>query len=1594
MSSNTFQEFLSQIRFPFLGDSLMRKYENEKSPLRAELFSTEQLETYAESLAATHTLSPLPAPEQLLRRLAENEAILIEVRNLLIDSAKENSSISPAGEWLLDNFYSIEEQIQIGKKHFPKSYSETLPRLAKGPFAGLPRVYHIALEIIAHSDGRVDPENLYSFVTAYQREVNLKLGELWAIPIMLRIALIENLRRLAATIARDRINKNLADYWADRMTDTAEKDPKSLIVVTADMARSNPPIVSSFVAELTRRLLGKGPALSLPLSWIEQRLAENGLTTNILVHQENQKQAADQVSMSNSISSLRFINTTDWREFVEKTSGVEQILRTDINGIYGHMDFTTRDYYRHRVEAIAKRSGTSELKVATIAIESAQKMQSSAKVSHRNTHVGYYLTGKGALQTEKSAGIKLRWFEKIRQILCDYAFVVYAGAIILLTLLLSGILILHAYHEQLHTFWLVLSGIISFIAISQLAMAVVNWFATLMVEPDFMPRMDYSKGIPEESRTLVAVPTLFNSTEELDHLLETMEVRYLANKQENLHFALLTDFRDADAEVLPADKPLLDYAEKQIATLNAKYGSEKQDVFFLLHRPRLWNAADKIWMGYERKRGKLGDLNALIKGHGRSKFQLIAGDYTILEHIKYVITLDADTQLPREAAWKIVSTLAHPLNHPYYDPKKKRITEGYGILQPRLASSLPYSGSSWFARIHGNEEGIDPYTRVVSDVYQDVLKEGSFTGKGIYEVDAFETTLNDRFPENRILSHDLLEGCHARSGLISDVQLYEEHPSTYLSDVKRQHRWIRGDWQIARWLYPSVPGPAKETHQNQLTALSRWKILDNLRRSLVPIAMWAILLFGWIISTTPWFWTFTVIGIIIPPSILAYGWSFLKKTTGVTWRNHISTTTEALVNNMILHVWTVISLPYEAYVNVDAITRTMWRMHITHKNLLQWDPFGSGGAKKSFSGHYKTMWFSPSCGALLLWVLPFISMPAWIIASPMLVSWILSPAIAWWISLPQVKQKTTLSQQQRNYLKILSRKTWAFFENFIGPEDNWLPPDNYQENPEPRIAHRTSPTNIGLSLLSGLAAHDFGYQATTQLLQRTQNTITTMQGLERYRGHLFNWYDTQSLLPLYPRYVSTVDSGNLAASLLTLKEGLLELYTQPILRPALYEGLFDTISVLGLKSKESANIQKIKEDTFHSINEESITITTALLFLEKLVQATEALSEKLSPAPTREAYWWADALVTQSRHARTELIQLTSWILDVNAPTKYSEAIHLPESIPSMMEVANITNGLAIKIEQWLLHENTSKEKEWLITFQSKIIVARDTAQGMIDQIDSLAHQCIDLADYHYEFLYDATQHFLAIGYNVEDHRKDPGCYDLLGSEARLGLYVAIAQGKIPQESWFAMGRQLTGAGKDPVLISWSGSMFEYLMPLLIAPVYEDTLLDQTHKGAVKRQIEYGQRRNLPWGLSESCFNMVHANMDYMYRAFGVPGLGLKRGLADDYVVAPYASMMALMIEPDEAYENLKEMSLQGFEGRWGFYEAIDYTAARLQRGQTESIVKAFMTHHQGMGFLSLAYLLLDQPMQKRFQADLQFQTSLLLLQENTTSHYLLFTCH
>ncbi len=618
---------------------------------------------------------------------------------------------------------------------------------------------------------------------------------------MLRLALIENLRRVAVRIATDRLDRNSADYWADLLTQTAEKDPKSLILVIADMARSGPPMVSSFVAELTRRLQGQGPALALPLTWIEQQLSESGLTIKQLVQSENQQQAADQVSMSNSIGSLRFLGAMDWREFVETMSIVEQTLREDTGGVYGKMDFVTRDRYRHAVEKTAKKSRLSESEVAAEAI----------RLAHENAvHVGYYLIDKGRQQLEQLAEVRLSVFEALRKSASRFPLLLYIGAIVLITAVPTWFMLSKAHAGGLYGWALGLTGILSLLCASHLAVALVNWLATLLAAPHPLPRMDFSKGIPPQSRTLTVVPTMLISAQNIEDLVEALEVRFLANRDDNLHFGLLTDFRDAAEETLPEDEALVLLARQRIEELNEKYGNSKGDAFFLFHRPRRWNPQDRIWMGYERKRGKLSDLNALLRAgeHGvaKERFSLIVGDTAVLSSVKYVITLDTDTQLPRDSAWQLVGAMAHPLNRARYDQDKQRVCEGYGILQPRVAVSLPGTNRSRYARMFGSEPGIDPYTRVVSDVYQDLFQEGSFIGKGIYDVDAFELALDGRFPENRILSHDLLEGCYARAGLQSDVMVYEEYPSGYSADVSRRHRWIRGDWQLVRWLLPGVPG--------------------------------------------------------------------------------------------------------------------------------------------------------------------------------------------------------------------------------------------------------------------------------------------------------------------------------------------------------------------------------------------------------------------------------------------------------------------------------------------------------------------------------------------------------------------------------------------------------------------------------------------------------------------------------------------------------------------------------------------------------------------------------------------------------------------
>ncbi len=1587
---NTIDELFSPLLQRFQKDTFARKDVNEKPPLRSELFNAEQMAQHAQYVADAHQLSKEHGPELLLKRLAENEDILFEVTNLLHDDVRYKKPITPAAEWLLDNFYLIEDQIRIAQRYLPKGYSKGLPRLSQGPAAGLPRVYDIAIQIISHSDGRVDLQTLSNFISAYQKTSYLTIGELWAIPIMIRLALLENLSRVAARIAVDRTDTALANDWGNRIIEVAEENPKDLILVTADMARANPPMVSAFVAEVTRKLQWKGLDLTLPLTWIEQHLSEMGSSINMMVLAENQKQAADQLSMSNSINSLRFLSKMDWREFVESLSIIEQTLREDIGGLYSLMDFQTRDSYRHAVETIAKKSELSEYEVSRAAINLAKKSAARDINNKRKAHVGYFLIDKGLAFTEQIARVKLTAWQAFHRGLCRAIPGFYFILIALITLAVTGGMVYKAYNDGVNDTLLIITALLTITVSSQFALSLVNWWATLWVEPKMLPKLDFSKGIPAQFRTMVVVPSMIVDHKQAQNLIDDLEVRFLANRDPNLLFALLTDFTDSSEQTLKEDEPLIAQVRSGIENLNQKYGRLNNDTFFLFHRPRRWNPRQNMWMGYERKRGKLSELNRVLRGEGNDRFSLILGDPQVYTTVKYVITLDSDTQLPRDSANTLVGILAHPLNQPVYNEKKKRVVEGYTIIQPRIAISLHGATRSRYSQLNENDSGIDPYTRVVSDVYQDVFSEGSYIGKGIYEVETFEKALRNRFPENRILSHDLLEGCYTRCGFASDVQFYEEYPSKYLVDVARRHRWIRGDWQIGNWFLPIVRGMDRRLTGNPITALSRWKIADNLRRSLVPISLFVLVILSWTHLPDSWFWLVTLTGLVLVPPLLISAWNtIMRKPPEIEQRQHLNNAFESTYKNIFQAFFTLICLPYEAYISLDAILRTLWRIIISKRKLLEWNPSGLIQIRdKSLKDTYSSMAISPIASAVTLVVLAITNPGVLVVAGPVLIAWAVAPTVEWWLGLPIPSKKTRVTEEQKYYLRELARKTWAFFERLVGPADNWLPPDNLQEYPIPVVAHRTSPTNIGLSLLANLSAHDFGYATTEQLLQRTGDTFATMEKLGRYFGHFYNWYDTQSLRPLHPRYISTVDSGNLAGHLLTLRQGLLTLKSQKIIHPRLLDALHDTLRIaIASHPKEHPGLVEFK-NKFEQQDLTSLSSREIKKWLEELVLPLGNLVDSLAADNRSELKQWLNTLLGEINNVIDEIDFLAPW-LTLALPDKF-RSLKFLNSIPTLEQLAHADKEMRLELEA--LRENTTPEEMRSLT---ELVNAQDLAskraRARINRLESLAVQCSEFADMEYNFLYDSSQHLLAIGYNVDDHHRDSSFYDLLASEARLSSFVAIAQGKLPQENWFALGRRLTTAENKPVLLSWSASMFEYLMPNLVMPSYENTLLDETCKGTVKRHIEYGKQQNIPWGISESCYNVVDATLTYQYKAFGVPGLGFKRGLGLDLVVAPYASILALMVDPEAACANLETMRDAGFEGKYGFYEAIDYTPSRLPRGQSHVVIQTFMAHHQGMSLLSLAYLLLDMPMQKRFESDPQFQTALLLLQEQvpkTTGFY------
>jgi len=1510
--------------------------------LRAEVYSSDQLERHAGALARLHRVDGGRGRNLLLPRLTDNAEVLRRSFDHL-RAAAAIGALVPAGDWLLDNQHLILGEVALVRRHLPRGYSRELPRLIAGDPLGMPRVYALALELISHADGRADADSLDRFLVAYQTVAPLALGELWAMPIMLRLALIENLRRIAARVDGVQQQRRDAAVWAERLLRVAEDNPSSLVIEIADLARADL-VAAGFVAELHRLLHGRHHGVALVLQWLDQRLAERQLTVAELIRSDNQVQAADQVAVGNAITSLRGMDGIDWRTFVERLSPVEAVLRRDPAGVYAGMDFATRDRYRHAVESLARRcpaaSADAERQVAEAAVARAQAAEavaaSATPVGDRPPadHVGWWLIGPGSAAFEsdlvRSAGL----LRPRRQSGQPRRLRVYAWPIVVLTAVVA-VAIASASDAFALTPWL--TAVVVALAVlpaSQAALTLVNWLATRTVAPQRPPRLDLDAGIPLHLRTAVAVPTLLRTPADADALAEGLEVRYLANRDEQLAFVLLTDFADAPTADLAGDQALLERAAAVISDLNRRHPRAGGDRFLLLHRPRLWNPRQGVWMGRERKRGKIADFNRLLLSGERAPFSRIVGDPGSLAGTRLVIVLDTDTRLPRDAARGMIAAIAHPLNRPRAAADGS-VRGGHGVLQPRAAIALTSARRTWYARLWSGDAGIDPYTRAVSDVYQDWFDEGSFIGKGIYDLAAFEHAAGARFPDDAILSHDLVEGCFARAGLVSDVLVVEDHPATWLADAARRSRWVRGDWQLLPWLLPwllpRIAHSGTGRVRNPLSALSRWKIADNLRRSLLPAATLALLVAGWLLLPADGAAVITavVLGIALLPTVLGTAGAMSWPAEG-RWPAHLAAIAAGATAGAVVALAELALLPFTAVSTLSAIARTLWRLVISRRRLLEWQTASDAeaAAARSLAGVVWTMAWAPLAGGAA------IALVAWqptltAVVLPWAVAWMGGPLLAWALSRPRRLEAPPLAAADAVYLAAAARRTWRYFSEQVTAHDRFLPPDNVQEQPVAAVAHRTSPTNIGFALTADLAAHDFGWLTTAGLLDRVEATLTSVSSLEMHRGHLLNWYDTTTGAPLAPRYVSTVDSGNLAGLLLVLAAGLRELPGRAVDPAARLRGCATTLALAADEPGPAAA-------TLHAL---ARRLAEAPAGAQAGLRCAEEAVSALATVAGGHGEWLAAASAELSAQ-RDELATLLGRCITAATPTLDILA----------------RGGAGAPVEA------------------AALLVVR--ARRLADHAERLA-----LAP-EWGYLFNPHTRLFSIGFHVDDARLDRSSYDLLASESRLGSFVAVATGGIPQEHWFHLGRQLARTSGGPALVSWGGTMFEYLMPSLVMDEEPGALLAASNQAAVAAQRRYADQCGIPWGISESAYHRTDAALNWQYRAFGVPGLGLKRGLADDLVVAPYASALALLVDAPAAVANLRRLDLLGASGRFGFCEAVDFTTERLPQGSDHVVIRSWMAHHQGMTLLAIQHVLHGAPMRRRFLADRRLQAHRLLLQE------------
>ncbi len=1532
-------ESISLYRRIFRGVRQASLWDGE-DPIREELFSAERIEGHARSLAAAQPVTPKPIMgHPLAARLANNGAVLRGAYRSIVKAIEEEHAITPAAERLIDNYHLVEKQIREIRADLPPGYYRQLPKLAGGPFTGYPRVFGLAWAFIAHTDSCFDSAMLVRYVRAYQEVHPLTIGELWAVSVTLRIVLIENLRRLAQQIIQGRADRQQADGLADRLLGVHGRASELSPATFAGYERGT--ISEAFAVQLVHRLRDQDSRIAPALNWLDKRLAAQETTADIVVRDVHRRQGASNVTLRNIVTSLRLISDVDWKDLFERVSLVDDVLAT--GSAFNDMDFQTRSLYRSAIEELARGSGRTEIDVARNVVLAIQDDYASCPqgADERRGDPGYYLLAGGRRDFEAAIGYRLPWRKWPARLnrasgIAGFATVIAIAASVLLT---APLIVLAKM--GLDGGRLALLGILGAIPAVDAAVALVNRAVTSGFRATLLPALELRGGVPSHLRTLVAVPTLLTTTQAIDEQIERLEIHHLASPEGDLHFALISDWTDAASEHAEGDQALVAAATNGIALLNQRYGPAPGGArFLLLHRRRVWNDSEGSWIGWERKRGKLHELNRLLRGATDTTFATIDGATPgAPTNIRYVVTLDGDTRLPRDTVRRLIGKMAHPLNRPRFDTTAGRVVEGYAVLQPRVTPSLPVGREgSLFQRIFSSLSGIDPYASAVSDVYQDLFGEGSYAGKGIYDVDAFEASLAGRTPDSTMLSHDLFEGVFARAGLASDVEVVEEFPARYDVGAVRHHRWARGDWQLLPWIFGRGPQTADPNRAHGvLPAVGRWKMLDNLRRTLSAPAAVLALLAGWTASyPATLVWTIFVLSTIVLPTLIPVIAAVPPRRAGVTIASHMRALGGDLRLALVLSALTVIFLAHQAWLMGDAIARTLWRLFVSRKHLLEWVPAAQAtiGPQLDLLGFYRWMAGALVIGAIALAVASLWGHESWLLAAPFAALWIASPAVARQVSLPPpAASQLKVSPADAQALRLTARRTWRFFETFVTPADNMLPPDNFQEDPAPALAHRTSPTNLGLYLLSVVSARDFGWIGTGEAIERLDATLATMGRMTRFRGHFYNWYDTRDLRPLNPIYVSSVDSGNLAGHLIALANAIREWKTCAASAATRLSGINDA---LDLAREEAARLRDGRR--------------TQTVTWRQLDDALAALSSAVRQAAV-DGGDLAERLAGLAGEAETMTDIARAFAIE-----------HGDETCADMLFWADAS------LRTIKTHRRDLKSDS------AACAAARLSALELIARSMALAME--------FGFLLDRERNLLSIGYSAHEGVLDPNCYDLLASEARLASFMAIAKGDVPARHWFRLGRAVTPVAHGSALISWSGSMFEYLMPSLVMRAPAGSLLEQTNRLIVRRQIDYGATLHRPWGVSESAYSARDLELTYQYSNFGIPGLGLKRGLGENQVIAPYATALAAMVDPRAACANLARLAKVGAQGRYGFYEALDYSPVRVPEGEDVVIVRAFMAHHQGMTIVAIADALLDGVMRARFHAEPIVQATELLLQE------------